>query len=103
MLDPRPWRLQQRTWQLGEDAQTFVVCTELPVGEQSEEGARGEEHISGRDPSSVRGWNTVITAAIVGPDSPLFRLLSCDSYGDDLAVLCGLRKCEGPSPSGGAD
>ena len=40
------------------------------MGKQSEEGARGEGRVSGRDHSSVRGWNTVITAAIVGPDSP---------------------------------
>ena len=50
--------------------QTFVVRTELPLGKQSEEGARGEGRVSGSDHSRVRGWDSVITAAIVGPDSP---------------------------------
>lgn len=45
VMDPRPWRPQQRTRQLGEDAQTFAVHTELPLGKQSEEGARGEGRV----------------------------------------------------------
>ena len=63
-MDPRLWGIR---WP-GEDAQSFVVCTELPLGKQSEEEARGEGHVSGSDHSSVRGWNMVITAAIRGPE-----------------------------------
>ena len=40
------------------------------MGERSEEGAHGEGRVSGSDHSSERGWDTVITAATVGPDSP---------------------------------
>ena len=40
------------------------------MGKQSEEGAGGEGRVSGSDPSSLRDWDTVITAVIVGPDSP---------------------------------
>lgn len=42
-MDIKPWRLQRRTWQLGDDARTFVVLPELPMGKQSEEGLCGEE------------------------------------------------------------
>ena len=54
-----------------EDPHTFVVLTELPLGKQSEEGTCGDGHISGTDPGSVRGWNTVIATAIVGRLSPV--------------------------------
>ena len=79
MMDPRPQKPQRRTRQLGEDVQNFLVHSELPVGKQSEEGACGEGRISGRNHSSVRGWNTVITAAIVGPNSPSSRPGLCVS------------------------